>query len=85
MHAQTFGPKGCDEWMGGKHCGAAAPFTDEVDDRRYCLGHAGPLAWSARDVNLYSLALFVAGKANVHYLMPAELRDRLYPSMERAA
>jgi hypothetical protein len=77
----------CDEWTGSRYCGALALHLDEVDDRRYCLEHAGPLAWSARDVNLYSLALFVAGKANVNYLMPAELRDRLYPTVsgERAA
>jgi hypothetical protein len=76
---------GCDEWTGSRYCGADASFTDEVDDRRYCLEHAGPLAWDARDVNLYSLALFVAGKANVRYLMPAVLRNRLYPTVERAA
>lgn len=71
---------GCDEWLGSRYCGASAPHVDEVTDETFCLEHAGPLAWSAHDVDLYGLALKVAGKARVIYLMPDELRARLYPA-----
>jgi hypothetical protein len=66
---------GCDEWMGGRYCGAAAPFTDEVDDRRYCREHAGPLAWSDRDVDGVSLGVRLAGELDVQYAPPARLLD----------
>lgn len=55
--------RGCDHWFGSSYCGEPHVVVDEVDDSIYCQLHAGPLAWSARDVNLYSLALRVAAKS----------------------
>lgn len=55
---------GCDQWLGGRYCEVQdAPYVDDVQDERFCYRHAGPLAWDARDVNLYSLALRVAARA----------------------
>jgi hypothetical protein len=42
-------------------CGAAATQQDEVSGTRFCEQHAGPLAWDARQINLYSAALRIAG------------------------
>lgn len=66
----------CDHWTGSRYCGADAPLLDEVTDEFFCLEHAGPLGWPARDVNLYSLALKAAGRVD---------RPIPVPQLERAA
>lgn len=58
--------QGCDGWVTqdarGWFCAdAPASFTDEVTGEAFCRDHAGPLAWSNRDVNLYSAALRIGG------------------------
>lgn len=65
----------CDEWVGSRYCEAPALHVDEVDDRRYCLEHAGPLAWSDRDVDGVSLGVRLAGELDVQYTPPARLLD----------
>lgn len=66
---------GCDHWNGSRYCEALALHVDEVDDRRYCLEHAGPLAWSDRDVDGVSLGVRLAGELDVQYTPPARLLD----------
>jgi hypothetical protein len=75
LNMQPSQPKGCDEWIGGRYCEAPAPHVDEVDDRHYCLEHAGPLAWSDRDVDGVSLGVRLAGELDVQYTPPARLLD----------
>ncbi len=47
-------------------------YVDEVTDEVLCPEHAGPLAWSARKVNLYSLALRLAGEVDRPIPVPSE-------------
>lgn len=80
----TIIPFGCDYWTGARYCEESTRYTDEVSDLVFCPAHAGPLAWQAYDINLYSLALLVSAEFDVLYEMPAELQARLYP-VDRAA
>jgi hypothetical protein len=66
---------GCDKWTGARYCDRWVPGSlhfDEVSDEMFCPEHAGPLAWSARQVNLYSLALRVAGEVDRPIPVPAQ-------------
>lgn len=40
---------------------------DEVSGEVFCAEHAGPLAWSDHDVDMYSLALRVCGEVDKPY------------------
>lgn len=73
-------PTGCDYWTGrlneGGYCDRWVPdsmVVDEVTDEAFCPEHAGPLAWSARQVNLYSLALRFAGEVDRPIPVPVQL------------
>lgn len=76
--------RGCDTWLGGGYCDTYLPdrmLVDEVTDEVFCPDHAGPLAWSARGVNMYSLALRVAGELDVPYVLPPDpsaLREHMH-------
>jgi hypothetical protein len=60
-------------------CGAAATQQDEVSGTRFCEAHAGPLAWTDRLINVYSLALRLGG----YYDFPVKVPGPL--NVERAA
>lgn len=53
------------DWMTPERCAVCARigefWIDEVSGTVFCRDHAGPLAWSDRDVNLYSAALRIGG------------------------
>lgn len=73
-------PIGCDAWTGANYCDRFVPDSmhlDEVTDEVLCPEHAGPLGWSARLVNLYSLALKVAGKVDRPVPVPVRQPARL--------
>ena len=53
--------RSCDHWDGARYCEADTSFTDEVTEESFCHAHAGPLAWPACTVNVYSAALRMAG------------------------
>lgn len=74
---------GCDYWTGSRYCEAKPDsFFDEVTDEVLCAEHAGPLAWSDRDVNGVSLGLLLSGWIDLPYVLPARLQGG---SQERAA
>lgn len=54
--------------LGHTECGTA--FIDEVSGTIFCAAHAGPLRWSAHDVDAYSLALRIAGEYDVPLPLP---------------
>lgn len=70
MQVRESAPLGCDMWLGGRYCEADAPHVDEVTELRYCAEHAGPLAWSARLVNLYSAALRIGAYTDMPVRVP---------------
>ena len=64
------GYRGCDHWTGRDYCGDYAPHLDEVSELRFCQLHAGALAMSDRDINLYSAALRIGGHLDMPVPVP---------------
>ena len=61
----------CSYWNGGGYCDDPdSPYVDEVAELRFCEQHAGPLSMSAHDVDVYSLALRIAGEYDVAIPLP---------------
>jgi len=59
-------------------CGDVDPqFRDEISGTKFCRLHAGAQAMSDRDINLYSLALRVAGAVDRPIPIPATIRVEL--------
>lgn len=46
-------------------CHRLGLILDEVSGDEFCVGHAGPLAWTDREVDRYSMSLLSAGVKDV--------------------